>query len=546
VAFLDLFRRAEKRSTTANPAGLFSAAWQILSQTEDTVSGQQINDTIALGHITVYVCVRVIAEAIGSMTCRTYRRLPRGREEAIDDPLHRMLSIEPNSDMAACVFWESIAGAMALTGHSYSEILRNSSGDAVGLYPLDPRMTEPVRLPNKKLAYKTRVGMDNGATRIINAEDCLSFPLFSLDGLRGLSPISQARNAVSLAIATEKGGARYFGNNSVPPGILTPVGDVSAEDAANMREYWEAANAAGNQGRIGVLPSEWKLTQLSMSPEDSQFLETRQFNRTDIAALFNINPSRVGDVTKQSKASAEQENLSFVTDTLRPYMVRIETEIQRKLLPKNGSMFVEFSVAERLRGDFATTMQGISVGRQWGILNEDEGREILGMNPSGTLESSIRWAPVNMQDAARLLDTESIQDQPIGTDPADPQQRDLFGPYLPMLTRMLQDAVGRAVQRSKKDAETLAPIFSPILDSIISIVTTEARKQFTLPDDWQPSEKITKDYLKAAASRAATWTEENRTQAASQELHKATQAAHIAVYREAGAALALKGPTTHE
>jgi HK97 family phage portal protein len=157
VAFLDLFRRAEKRSTTANPAGLFSAAWQILSQTEDTVSGQPINDTIALGHITVYVCVRVIAEAIGSMTCRTYRRLPKGREEAIDDPLHRMLSIEPNSDMAACVFWESIAGAMALTGHSYSEILRNTAGEAVGLYPLDPRMTEPVRLPNKKLAYKTRL-----------------------------------------------------------------------------------------------------------------------------------------------------------------------------------------------------------------------------------------------------------------------------------------------------------------------------------------------------------------------------------------------------
>jgi HK97 family phage portal protein len=545
VAFLDRFRRNEKRSTTANPAGLFSAAWQILSQTEDTVSGVPINDTIALGHITVYVCVRVIAEAIGSMTCRTYKRLPRGREEVIDDPIHRMLSLEPNSDMSAPVMWESIAGAMALTGHSYAEILRNVAGEAVGLFPLDPRMTEPVRLPNKKLAYKTRVGMENGATRIINAEDCLSFPLFSLDGLRGLSPISQARNAVSLAIATEKGGARYFGNNSVPPGILTPVGDVSAEDAANMREYWEAANAAGNQGRIGVLPSEWKLTQLSMSPEDSQFLETRQFNRTDIAALFNISPSRVGDVTKQSKASAEQENLSFVTDTLRPYMVRIETEIQRKLLPKNGSMFIEFDVSERLRGDFATTMQGFAVGKQWGFYSTNIVLEKLGENPIGP-EGDVYWCPVNMQDAARLLDTEPIQDQPIGTDPADPQQRDLFGPYLPMLTRMLQDAVGRAVQRSKKDAETLAPIFSPILDSIISVVTTEARKQFNLPDDWQPSEKIAKDYFKAAASRAATWTDDNRTQAASQELYKATQAAHISVYREAGAALALKGITPHE
>jgi HK97 family phage portal protein len=549
MGFLDIFRREKRSSTTANPAGLFSAAWQVLSQTQDTVSGEPINDTIALSHITVYVCVRVIAEAIGSMTCRTYKRLPKGRKEATDDPLHRMLSIEPNSDMSAPVMWESVAGAMALTGHAYAEILRNKAGDPVGLYPLDPRMTEPVRLPNKKLAYKTRVGMPNGEARIINAEDCLSFPLFSLDGLRGLSPISQARNAVALSIATEKGGARYFGNNSVPPAILTPVGDVSAEDAANMREYWEAANAAGNQGRIGVLPSDWKLTQLSMSPEDSQFLETRQFNRTDIAALFCMSPSRVGDVTKQSKASAEQENLSFVTDTLRPYLVRIETEIQRKLLPKNGSMFIEFDVSERLRGDFGTTMQGFAVGKQWGFYSTNVVLEKLGENPIGDA-GDIYWAPVNMTNAANLLapaadpSPEPLIDPPTGA--ADPQQRDLFGPYLPMMTRMFQDAVGRAVQRSKKDAETLSPIFSPIMDSLISVVTVEARKQFSLPDDWQPSEKIAKDYFRSAASRSATWTEENRDQAASQELYKATQAAHLNVFREAGAALALKGTTTHE
>lgn len=549
MALFDIFRRKEKRnSTTMNPAGLFSAAWQVLSQTQDTVSGEPISDTIALSHLTVYVCVRVIAEAIGSMTCRTYKRLPRGRQEATDDPIHRMLSIEPNSDMSAPVMWESIAGAMALTGHAYAEILRNKAGDPVGLYPLDPRMTEPVRLPDKSLAYKTRVGLPNGQARIINAEDCLSLPLFSLDGLRGLSPISQARNEVALSIATTKQGARFFGNNSVPPGLLTPVGDVSPEDLTNMREFWEAANGAGNQGRIGVLPSDWKLTQLSISPEDSQFLETRQFNRTDIAALFCMSPSRVGDVTKQSKASAEQENLSFVTDTLRPYLVRIETEIQRKLLPKNGSMFVEFDVSERLRGDFATTMQGFAVGKQWGFYSTNIVLEKLGENPIGP-EGDVYWAPVNMTNAANLLapaadpSPETLLDPPTGT---EPQQRDLFSSYLPMLTRMFQDAVGRATQRSKKDAESLAPIFAPLMESIVGIATTEARKQFGLPDEWQPSDKIGKDYIKSAASRSTSWTEENRNQAASQELHKLTQTAVLNVFREAGAAIALRGITTNE
>ena len=163
-----------------------------------------MNESIALQHLTVYACTRTIAESIGSMTVRLYKKLPRGRQEALDNPMHRMLSVSPNSELSAPVLWESIAGAMALTGNSYEEILRNKEGSTVGLYPLDPRMTEPVRLPNGMLAYKTGVGVKDGLTRIIAAADMLHFPLFSFDGLKGLSPIGQARNSIGLAVAAEK------------------------------------------------------------------------------------------------------------------------------------------------------------------------------------------------------------------------------------------------------------------------------------------------------------------------------------------------------
>lgn len=542
MKFLDLFRRGEKR-TSLNPAGLFSAAWDVLTNTHTTSAGEPINDTIALRHVTVYVCVRVIAEAIGSMTLRTYKRIPKGRQEALDDPIHRILSVEPNSEMSAPVVWESVAGCMALTGNSYLEILRNVGGTPVGLYPLDPRQTEPVRLPNGQLAYKTRVGVKDGQQRTIKAADMLHFPLFSFDGLKGLSPVGQARNSVALAIAAEKYGAKFFGNSSRPGGILTPVGEVGDEDLANMRGFWEKANSAENQGRIGVVSSDWKYTALSLSPEESQFLQTRQLSRTDIAALFCIAPSRVGDVTKQSKASAEQENLSFVIDTLRPYLVRIECEIQRKLLPRDGSMFVEFSVDERLRGDFATTMQGFAIGKQWGFYSTNYVLEKLGENPIGP-EGDIRWAPVNMTNAANLIapapdpSPEPLLDPPI--DPATESQRSMFDAYLPAFASLFQDAVGRVASRSKKDTESVTPILSPLVESITSVVIGEARKQFSLADDWTPSDKIAKEYIKSASMRAPTWTAENRNESASAELYKALRSIHIGLYREAGAAVALR------
>lgn len=536
-----LSRFVERRdSNTTNPAGLFSAAWDVLTNTQTTVSGEPINETIALRHLSVYACVRTIAEDVGSLTFRLYKRLPKGRQEAVEQPLWRVFAIEPNNEMNASTVWEQVAGCMALTGNAYLEILRNKFDQPVGLYPLDPRMTEPVRMPNGDLAFRTRVGMKDGATRIIAATDMLHFPLWSWDGLRGLSPIGQARTDLGLAIAATKYGAKFFGNSSRPGGLLTPPPDAEEKEVNNMRSHWEKANSADSTGRVSVVPSGWTYHQISLSPEDSQFLATREMSRTDVAALFRMPPSKIGDVTKASKASAEQENLSYVTDCLRPYLVRIEREIQRKMLPDD--MFIEADVSERLRGDFQTTMQGFATGKQWGFFSTNYVLEKLGENPVGP-EGDILWAPVNMQNAARLLDTESIQDQPIGDEaPPTEAQRNLFASYVPAFSKLFTDAVGRATQRSKRDAETLTPIFAPVLESISGIVLDEARAQFRLPEEWNPADKAIRDCIKSVATRAKDWALDDKTQIASRELNKAIRSLHFAIYREAGAAIALQNP----
>jgi HK97 family phage portal protein len=532
----------QRDGNSPNANGLANAAWSLFSNTQPTSSGEMVNETIALQHVSVYACVRVIAESVGSLTLRLYERQTNGRREAFENPLHRMLTIAINDEMSAPVVWESIAGGMAIAGNSYLEILRNTSGIPVGLYPLHPLKTVPVRLPTGKLAYQTTVGLLGGQKRTIAAADMLHFPLFSWDGLQGLSPISQARQTIGLARASEKYGSKFFGNGSRPGGLLTPVAELDEKEAVNFREFWERANAGENQGRVAVLPNDWKYTALGLSPEESQFLETRQFSRTDIAALFRVPPFMIGDTSRLSNSNHEQMALQFVTQTLRPYLVRIEREIARKLLPFDGSMHVAFDTSELLRGDFKSMMDGLAVGKQWGFYNTNTVLAKLGENPIGP-EGDIYWCPVNMQNAARLLDTESVQDQPIGPDPAappTPAQRSLFDCYIPAMTGLFKDAFGRVITRSKRDADSLGPIVRPVLEAVASIVVTEARSQFNLPDDWEPSGKVTHDYVKGVAIRAADWTAEMRDQIVGAELTKAIRAIHIGIYREAGAAVALK------
>lgn len=310
----------------------------------------------------------------------------------------------------------------------------------------------------------------------------------------------------------------------------------------NFRKFWEAANGGENQGRIGVLPQSWTYTQLGLSPEDSQFLETRQFSRTDIAALFRVPPTMVGDTTRLSNNNHEQQSLSFVTDTLRPYLVRIEKEIQRKLLPVDGSMFVEFDVSERLRGDFATTMAGFATGKQWGFYSTNAVLEKLGENPIGP-EGDVYWAPVNMMNAASLT---TVQKPIAPTTPAEAEaevdQRSLFDAYIPAFNGLFQDAVSRISSRSKRDAESITPILNPILQSISSLIVTEARSKFDLPDDWTPSDKIVRDCIKNASSRANEWTTDNASSVSGSEMSKAIRSIHTNIFREAGAAIATRNP----
>ncbi len=532
-------RKQEQRANPVeNPAIPLAASlnsmfgWLLGSN--PTAAGELVNEVTALQHITVYSCVRILSESVGTLTLRTYKRLNNGRQESLTDPVYKLLALTPNDEMSASTLWEQMTGCLALTGNSYTEILRSKDGTPQQLYPLHPLKTEPVRLPIGKLAYRT-IDYATGGQRIIDAMNVLHVRLFSWDGLKGLSPIQQSRQDIGLAEAATKYGARFFGNGSKPGGILTPVGKIDEQDLVNMRTAWEHSNGGANQGRTAVLPTEWKYTQLGISPEDSQFLQTRQMSRADIAALFRVPPHMVGDLTRLSNNNHENESLSFVIDTLRPYLIRIEQEIQIKLLGGDPTRFVEFDVSERLRGDFQSTMQGFAIGKQWGFYNSNMVLEKLGENPIGPV-GDVFWAPVNMTNAANLL-------QPPDATEATPTpaMRNLFEHYTRSFSTLFADGVGRISARKVRDTDALTQVFTPVLTSVQELIESEARAQFHLADDWHAGDKAQRDFLKSAASRAIEWDAQDKLTVTATELGNAIRSIYFYVYREAGAALAEKG-----
>jgi HK97 family phage portal protein len=372
-----------------------------------TDSGELINDQTALKISTVYTCVRVLSESVASLPVRLLRITPQGRVQEVDDPLYHLLSVAPNPETTSFVYWETVAFHLSLTGNSYSEIERSTDGTPIALWPLNPRLTRAMRMPNGDLKYETQDGETGGNRRVIDAANVLHIPLMSFDGIVGLSPIMQAARALGLAAASEKFGARFFASNATPQLALVGKGKLKPEDKVKARADWESLQSGSNQHRVAVIDQEMTIQQLSITPDEAQFLETRVHQRSDICAIFRVPVHMAGSEQKLSNSNVEQINLSYIVDTLRPILSRIEAEIVKKLVPhepgKASTLTVQFDLSERQRGDTAAQVSLIAAGRQWGVLSANDGRRILGL-PAGGVADDALMVPINMMNAERLLD----------------------------------------------------------------------------------------------------------------------------------------------
>jgi HK97 family phage portal protein len=401
-----LFGERERESRSRGDSMLLNGrqAFSLMAGGEPTASGESINETTSLQISWVYSCVRVIAETAGCIPLRIYEQTSEGEKEARDHSLSYLLDTQPNSEMSAPVSIETLTGAIALTGNGYIEIVRDGRKNPIALYPRNPLKVTPQRNDAGFLEYAVE---DSEVKRIVPAKDMIHVPLWSFNGLRGHSPVQLQAQTLGFAQATLKQGARFIGNGFSPKGLITPDGPLTAEQGQQLREMLEKQGSGNNQGRLAVLPAPMKYMQMGLSMSDAAFLESRGFSRNEIAAIFRLDPHFIGDTTRQSTANSEQASLNLILETMSPYLTKIATEFNRKLLPmtarKRSSYLIRFDLTERLRADMKTTLETLALGRQWSLLTIDEGRKQLGLNPVGGELGNSLMSPVNMMSADKWV-----------------------------------------------------------------------------------------------------------------------------------------------
>jgi HK97 family phage portal protein len=206
-----------------------------------------------------------------------------------------------------------------------------------------------------ELIYKIQV--DN-KTYKFTREKILHIPGLGFDGYQGYSVISMARKSIGLGMAMETFGSLYFGQGTHPGVAITHP--TSLKDPKAFREcFAEEYEGLSASHRVLLLQEGMKLEKIGIPPEDSQFLQSREFQIPEIARWFNLPPHRLKDMSRSTNNNIEAENISYVTDSLLPVAIAIEQNLDLQLLTYTQKYIQDWY----FRHNFDALLRGNSVDR---------------------------------------------------------------------------------------------------------------------------------------------------------------------------------------
>ncbi len=386
-----IFDRFQKSATITTSAQLAEA----LSVGYQSSAGVAVTPAEAARFAPVYSCIKVLAESVGMLPFHLFEQVGTSREKARNHRLFSLLNTAPNDYMTSQEWRETMVAHLCLRGNHYSWINR-VRGQVRELLPLNPDSVRAKTNTDWTVSYE--VTFPDGRQEILPAADIFHVRLMSTDGITGMSPIAQARDSIGLGIAAQRFGSRLFKNGTRPSGILSTEAKLNQEQMELMSASWKEANSGEEELRTAILGGGLKWTAISISPEDAQFLETRKYQRSEVAGLFRVPAHMINDMEKATFSNIEHQDIAFVVHTLTPWLTRIEQRVSVSLLTveERKKYFSKFNVNALLRGDMKSRSEYMWKRFQMGSLSPNDIREFEDENPIDN--GDTYWVPANMID----------------------------------------------------------------------------------------------------------------------------------------------------
>lgn len=342
----------------------------------ESESGEYVTEETAMKMASVYACIRLLSQSVAKLPLHTYSTKNGKKDREYIHPVAYLLETRPNPYMTPYEFKQTMEMHRQLYGNAYAEIQFGRDGYPKGLWILNPSVTDVVTdEKNHGKVWYTTVLPDGQAVKL-KFENVLHIKNIGITGIKGMSPISVARETIGSQMASQKYVSKFYKNGTTAKGVLTVPGVTLKPEAKKIvREEWEKMNTGmTNANRIAILDSGITYQDLTMSQADAQFIETQKLNTTDIARIYNVPPHLIGDLEHATFSNIEHQSISFVKNTLQPLLVSWEQAIQYQLFTptEQKRYYCKYNVDSELRGDSKSRAEYYEIMERIGAYNIDE------------------------------------------------------------------------------------------------------------------------------------------------------------------------------
>jgi HK97 family phage portal protein len=326
-----------------------------------------------------YACVRVLADGISTLPLHVYRRTDAGRVPAGDNAHAVQLLQKPAPGSTGVDLISQIMVHLNVHGEAFVGKWREDR-EIVQLALLSPE-TIQVELRGRRIVYL----LDTLKGRIEHGpDDVLHIKGMSLDGLRGLSPVTQCRVALGLSSSLQQSAKTFTEQGSKPSGVLSATGQGDALE--RIQEKWQHRHGGvENHHKVAVVSGEIKWTPVGFSQDDAQFLQQRELSAREVARIFRV-PAWVIDAPTGDSltyANVAERNRALATHSLRPWATRIERAISNDADLCPGGTYVQFDFDGLLRAASEQRAQQYTaaLNPQTGWMRREEVRELEDLPP---------------------------------------------------------------------------------------------------------------------------------------------------------------------
>ena len=345
--FNRLFKGAiEKRS-------LGTSAYNLRAYANQVDYGVVVTEQTALNFTAYYGGCKLIADNIASLPVHIHKFKKGGWQEDTASPAYYLLNVKPNHWQNPFEFKFQVLFIGESFGRSYVLVKRDESGKPNELIPIHPDWITK-RTVGSKIYYT--ISAANAFYLEYNGtypqSEIIEFKILTLDGINPESPVLMNAAAIGEGLAAQKFAGEYYKKGGNMKGVITNDRILAPEEYERFSKHFSDSTKNFD---TPILDAGYKYQQLSINPVVAQLLSEKTFSIDDIARILSIPPHLLMELSHATFSNIEQENIEFVTMTLRPLCQRLEAELESKLFfdDEKSKYQIDFDLDGLLRGDTA-------------------------------------------------------------------------------------------------------------------------------------------------------------------------------------------------